>query len=221
MKFILILLLSLSVISCVKKDVKGKITGRIMMSCGSPAVNTTFSLFKQKESAYQAYQYIKVKDFQTDSLGYFDVDYQTKDVRTLIVSMDIGDDYLPFNNLIFDVPAGQAIHVGDLYYKNQVLDCILKLKTNKSYSSSDTLYIQSFNLFPTYKLAGPFTDNFMDTLLIDVFTPSRKYNGQSDFTVNVTLNSTPLMTDKKVIVKDYCPLVSPYTNNRFLQVNLP
>lgn len=217
-KLIAFTMFLLALSSCQKKELNGTVAGRIMVACEQPASNTTFTLFVQTEGLYQAYQYKKVKDFQTDENGNFQVNYQVNDPRTMIISTK-EDVYLPFNSLMYDIPVMEAGYVGDLYYSHQSIDFLAFLKVNRPYTSSDTLYIESDNIFPTYKIAGPFTDGQTALIPLYTFTPNRSFTGTSTFSVNVFLNSTKLISDKKVEVKDFCPLEPPY-NQRFLKIEL-
>jgi len=181
-----ILLLAGLVIACLFlsncKDLKKNYTvrGRLLHSCDNPVPVKDFKV--------DLYGSCKgpIEGTTTNSNGEFLINYEA--ICTHVPSLISLKYDVSFSSaiLVDNIRANENEDVGDIYLKDNGF-YIIKIKTNHSYTSSDTLYYNRTNLGSEF-ITGPFSDNaVIDTLFQTVY---KSQNSHPVASVNKLLSWT-------------------------------
>jgi len=149
------------------KDLKKNYTvkGRLLHSCDNPVPVKDF-----KVDLYNTHHRCEgvIQSAYTNADGNFILDYDatcSDNSSWLLLQYDVS-----FSSaaLVEKIHTNKNEDIGDIYLKDNGF-YVIKIKTNHSYTSSDTLFYNITNLGSKYKI-GPFNDNaVIDTLFQTVF----------------------------------------------------
>ncbi len=148
---ILIILTSVVLFSCKKEKVTYTLSGQFVSCSSGTQYASKFDLFQPKNTLNTIGDVIGT--IQTDINGNFSVTYETNSTKKLLIrgSTGFGTDILL-----------EGIDVGNVsnlkIYSTFKYHLIVSLNVTKSYTSNDTLFLQSYtNAYPNgIKIAGPF-----------------------------------------------------------------
>ncbi len=150
---VLIIFLLTVLFSCRKEEETFVISGVIMRDCNSiPMANEEFELYSYGDT-WTLNRNVISESFKTDALGAFQVEYQSKYLKSSLEIKYKGE-------IFFLTPGNGCIGTIVMY---PTINLLTNVKINNSYSPGDTLRILENNR-EINKFSYPFNDTVLDTL---------------------------------------------------------
>lgn len=204
-----LVIITLTIGSCNKKNKEYTLEGRLMSSCDMPASNKEMSLYQEATTLTSVGGYLK--DFSSDENGYFKVTYIAENSGKLSIRA---------NGVLIDgIPSREDINIGNVYHNPPAVNFVIRLQANNAYTANDTLYYYDWN-YPqngashwVKKIAGPFQSEIIDTVAnCGYMNFPIRYNGVNSMSVNYYIND--YQGNKNAIV------TTPFCTNSFSEAIL-